>query len=84
MEVVYTKRANEDREYWIKNNPKILTRITQLIAAIKVTPFTGIGKSEPLRFEKTGYWSRRMDQEHRLVYKIAENTLYIAQCRYHY
>ena len=84
MEIIYAKRALEDREYWVKNNPKLLARIDQLIASILKTPFSGIGKPEPLRFEKTGYWSRRINQEHRLVYKIAKNKLYIAQCRYHY
>jgi toxin YoeB len=84
VEVIYTKQATEDRDYWIKNNPKMLARLDHLITAIQIAPFRGIGKPEPLRFEKVGYWSRRLDQEHRLVYKIANNKLYVAQCRYHY
>jgi toxin YoeB len=84
VEVIYTSRASEDLQYWTKNNPKLLTKINQLIAAIQTDPLTGIGKPEALRFEKTGYWSRRINQEHRLVYKVVKNKLYIAQCRYHY
>jgi len=84
MEVVYTTRAKEDRTHWEKQDEKILKRIDQLINGIKRDPYAGIGKPEPLKFEKTGYWSRRITQEHRLVYKIANNILYIAQCRYHY
>jgi toxin YoeB len=85
MEMVYSTRAKEDKAYWVsQNNTKILKRIEKLIEAIQRHPYAGIGKPEPLRFEKSGYWSRRIDQEHRLVYKIANKTLYIAQCRYHY
>lgn len=84
MDIIYTQKAKEDRAYWEKYNPKILERIDQLIKAIQENPFSGIGKPEPLKFEKSGYWSRRIDQEHRLVYKVAQDKLYIAQCRYHY
>jgi len=84
MKVIYASRAQEDKEYWEKINPKMSKRIDNLIDDIQLNPFGGIGKPEPLRFEKTGYWSRRIDQNHRLVYKIANNTLYIAQCRHHY
>lgn len=84
MNIVYASQAQEDIEFWEKNNPKLLKRITQLLKDIKAHPFSGIGKPEPLRFKNTGYWSRRIDQEHRLVYKVVENTVYVAQCRYHY
>lgn len=84
MDLIYAKRAQADREYGQKYHPKIIERIEKLIIAIKENPFCGLGKPEPLKFEKSGYWSRRIDQEHRLVYKIANNKLYIAQCRYHY
>lgn len=84
MEVIYATRAKEDKEYWQKNDVKILKRIDKLIADIQSHPFTGIGKPELLRFEKTGYWSRRINQEHRLVYKVANKKIYVAQCRYHY
>lgn len=70
--------------YWQAYNPKIAARIDALIANIKATPFTGIGKPEPLKHELAGWWSRRITGEHRLVYRIQGDTLQIAQCRQHY
>jgi len=84
MEIIYTSKAEEDRTYWEKHNPKILEKIDKLIADISIHPFTGIGKPEPLKFQYNGYWSRRITLEHRLVYKVAGKQVYIAQCRYHY
>lgn len=84
MEVIYARLAKEDKDYWEKNNIKIFKRIDKLVNAIKQNPFSGIGKPEPLKFKKSGYWSRRITQEHRLVYKVVNNKIYIAQCRYHY
>lgn len=84
MEVIYTVEAKEDREFWGKTNPKILRRIDALIDNIQINPFIGIGKPEALRFDKSGYWSRRINQEHRLVYKVYNNQIYVLQCRYHY
>ena len=84
MDVMYATNAQDDKDYWKKNNPKINKRIDNLISDIKLHPFTGIGKPEPLKFEKSEYWSRRINHEHRLVYKIFEKTIFIAQCRYHY
>jgi toxin YoeB len=84
MEVIYSSVAEEDRAYWKKNHPKIFQRIEDLIANIRATPFTGLGKPERLKFKKSGYWSRRINQEHRLVYKVVDKRIYIAQCRYHY
>lgn len=84
MKVVYAGNAKEDRHYWEQNSPKILEKIDALIADIKRHPFTGIGKPEPLKFQYSGYWSRRINQEHRLVYKVHEGVIYIVQCRLHY
>lgn len=84
MNIVYTHLAKEDLSFWKKHNPKFVDRINQLINDIIKHPFTGLGKPEPLRFEKKGYWSRRIDREHRLVYKVFDGQLYIVQCRYHY
>jgi toxin YoeB len=84
MEVVYSLNASEDKEYWEQNNPQIIKRINKLIQDIKLHHFSGIGKPEPLKFEKSGYWSRRINHEHRLIYKIANEKIYIVQCRYHY
>ena len=83
-EVIYALRAKEDREYWENNNTKIIERIDKLINDIKQNLFSGVGKPEPLKFKQSDYWSRRVTQEHRLVYKIANGKIYIAQCRYHY
>jgi len=84
MILSWAEIAWEDYLYWQKIDKKILQRINQLIKAIKRQPFEGIGDPEPLKHNWTGYWSRRINKEHRLVYKVADNTLYIAQCRYHY
>ena len=84
MEVFYTARAKEDLAYWQKNNTKKIARIEALLKDIQAHAFTGLGKPECLRFQHTGYWSRRIDQEHRLVYKVYDSCIYVAQCRYHY
>lgn len=84
MQLIDSTRAKEDKLYWAQHNKKMLQRIEKLIEEIKLHPYSGIGKPEPLRFAKSGYWSRRINHEHRLVYKIADNTIYVAQYRYHY
>ena len=84
MKVLFAENAWEDYLYWQQTNKKILKRINLLILDIKRQPFKGIGKPEPLKFNWSGYWFRRINEEHRLVYKIEDNTISIAQCRYHY
>ena len=84
MKILFAENAWEDYLYWQKTDKKILKRINQLIRDIQREPFKGIGNPEPLKFNWTGYWSRRIDLEHRLVYKVQGDTLSIAQCRYHY
>ncbi|MFV1922856.1 MAG: Txe/YoeB family addiction module toxin [Methylotenera sp.] len=76
--------AWDDYLYWQQNDSKKLKRINLLIKDIKRTPLEGLGDPEPLKHNWSGYWSRRIDKEHRLVYKVADNNLFIAQCRYHY
>ncbi len=76
--------AWEDYLYWQKIDKKILNKINELIHAVDREPFSGIGKPEPLKHVLQGYWSRRIDQEHRLVYFIQDKTLIIVSCRYHY
>jgi toxin YoeB len=71
-------------EYWKTHDVRLLQKIETLIADICNHPFTGIGKPEPLKFQFSGYWSRRINKTHRLVYKVHEDTVYIVQCRYHY
>ena len=70
--------------HWQQHDRKILQRINRLINEIRRDPFAGIGKPEPLRHALTGYWSRRIDAEHRIVYSINAGDLLIAQLRYHY
>ena len=69
---------------WQKTDPKLLERINALIKDIARTPFAGIGKPEPLKHALAGYWSRRINDEHRIVYRIADGSMLIAQLRYHY
>jgi len=84
MKLIWTESAWEDYLYWQANNKKVLQRINTLIKTIMREPFTGIGKPEPLKFELTGKWSRRINDEHRLVYQINQHELILFQCRYHY
>ena len=73
-----------DYLYWQKTDKKLLERINTLVKDISRSPFAGIGKPEPLKNALSGYWSRRINDEHRIVYKIADGSMQIAQLRYHY
>ncbi len=84
MKLIFAEKAWEDYLYWLKTDKKMFSRINKLIKDIKREPFEGIGKPEPLKFNWAGYWSRRINSEHRLVYKVHDKTVSIAQCRYHY
>ena len=84
MKIIFSDNAWEDYVYWQQKDKKTLKRINSLIKDIRRTPFEGIGKPEPLRFEFQGFWSRRIDSEHRLVYKVTDKELQIVACRYHY
>lgn len=84
MKLVFADRGWEDFCFWIDHDRKIAKRLIRLIDECGRTPFEGIGKPEPLRDNLSGYWSRRITDEHRLVYKIAGDELWIAQARYHY
>ena len=74
----------EDYLYWQAENKKLLRKINQLIKEIKKSPHEGIGKPEPLKFDLSGFWSRRIDHEHRIVYRVFEGSLHILSCRHHY
>ena len=76
--------AWQDYLYWQKADRKIQRRINQLIKDTQRTPFKGIGKPEPLKFDLAGLWSRRINQEHRLIYQVKDEYIIIVQCRYHY
>ncbi|GAB1454358.1 type II toxin-antitoxin system mRNA interferase toxin YoeB [Draconibacterium sp.] len=84
MKKVWEDSAWEDYLNWQKMDKKMLNKVNELIKSCERTPFSGIGKPEPLKDNLKGFWSRRIDNEHRLVYKIEEETLIIAQCRFHY
>ncbi len=84
MILCWAEQGWEDYLYWQQNDKKRLKRINGLIKDIKRHPFEGIGDPEPLKHNWTGYWSRRIDREHRLVYRADEKRITIAQCRYHY
>lgn len=84
MKLVFAEHAWDDYLYWQKTDKKLLDRINALIKNVSRSPFAGIGKPEPLKGALSGYWSRRINDEHRLVYKIADGAVYIAQLRYHY
>ncbi len=84
MKLSWSTVAWEDYLYWQEHDKKVLKRINKLIRDIKRNPFEGLGEPEPLRHNWSGYWSRRIDREHRLVYKVENDAISIAQCRYHY
>lgn len=84
MVLIFTENAWEDYLYWQKVDKRMIKKINNLIKNIKRTTFSGIGKPEPLKYDLSGYWSRRIDQEHRLVYQVADDELLIYACRYHY
>jgi len=84
MRLIFSNKAWDDYLYWQNNDKQILKKINQLIEGIKRDPFDGIGKPEPLKHELSGFWSRRITGEHRLVYLVDESGLSIASCRYHY
>ncbi len=84
MRLIFSDKGWDDYLYWQKNDKQILKKINQLIKDIKREPFEGIGKPEPLKHELSGFWSRRITDEHRLVYQFDVSGLSIASCRYHY
>ena len=84
MKIVFSKNSWEDYISWQKEDKKILKKINELIKDIQKTPYEGIGKHEPLKYDLTGLWSRRIDREHRLVYQIRGEELLIYSCRFHY
>ena len=84
MNIVFTTRAWEDYLYWQVNDRQILKKLHALIKECQRTPFEGTGNPEPLKHEFAGWWSRRIDKEHRLVYRVKDDNLEIVQCRYHY
>ena len=84
MVVTFTENAWQDYLYWQKTDKRILKKINKLVKDNQRDPFEGKGKPEPLKYDLSGYWSRRIDLEHRLVYQVIDNELLIYACRFHY
>ena len=89
MNIEFTKHGWEDFEYWVEIDPELSKKIIELVKSIGQNPFKGVGKPEPLKFGMQGFWSRRINQEHKLVYKVQgkrgiDQKCYILQCRFHY
>jgi toxin YoeB len=84
VKLVFSEHAWDDYLFWQKTDRKMVARINKLIREIERTPFEGTGKPEPLKHALSGYWSRRIDDEHRLVYKVEGDSILTAQARFHY
>jgi len=84
MRLEFKSQAFEDLQYWVQQNPKMARRLLRLIEETRRDPFGGTGRPEPLRGELSGWWSKRIDQEHRLIYRMENDRLIIAQARGHY
>ncbi len=84
MKFVFTDESWEDYIFWQQNDNKKLKRINELLKDISRNPYQGIGKPEPLKHKYSGFWSRRIDSEHRLIYRILDDEIQIAKCRFHY
>lgn len=84
MKFVFTDLSCEDYLYWQKNDKQKIKRINELLRDIARNPYEGIGKPEPLKFNYAGFWSRRIDEEHRIIYRVVNDEVQIVKCRYHY
>lgn len=84
MNIIFTPQSWEDYQFWIQTDKKVLKRIHELIKDAMRSPQEGIGKPEPLRHGLAGYWSRRITEEHRMVYRPVETGILLIQLRYHY
>lgn len=84
MKLCFVDESWEDYLYWQKTDKKMLARINSLIKDISRSPYDGIGKPEPLKHKYRGYWSRRIDGEHRIIYRVVEDEIWIVKCRFHY
>ncbi len=84
MKIVWAPGAWQDYLYWVRSDIRLRDKINSLIDDIQRHPFSGLGKPEPLKRNLQGYWSRRINREHRLVYRVEAGVLQIAQCRFHY
>ncbi|WP_379966618.1 Txe/YoeB family addiction module toxin [Epilithonimonas sp. UC225_85] len=85
MEIEFTKQAEKDLEFWKKSGNKLIQKkISEILESIQENPFKGIGKPEPLKYSLTGSWSRRINLEHRIVYEVIDDIIYIESLKGHY
>ena len=89
MTIEFTVHGWEEFSYWTENDPAMVEKINEIIGSVMKTPFSGIGKPEPLKYDLKGFWSRRISGEHRLIYKISgtkgtDQKCFIIQCSFHY
>lgn len=84
MKYIFVDESWEDYLYWQATDKKKVKKINELLKDISRTPFSGLGKPEPLKHKYSGLWSRRIDSEHRLIYQYREDEIYILKCRFHY
>ena len=84
MKFIFNELSWEDYLFWQKNDKQKLKRINELLKDISRKPYEVIGKPEPLKFNYAGFWSRRIDEEHRLIYRVIDDEIQIAKCRFHY
>jgi toxin YoeB len=84
MKIIFSKNSWEDYVSWQSEDKKMLRKINELIKDIQRTPFDGKGKPEPLKYDLAGFWSRRIDREHRLVYQVNKKEILIYSCKFHY
>ena len=84
MKIHWSRRAVIERDYWKENSPKVYDKLYQLLGAIKESPYQGLGKPEALKFDLSGYWSRRLTRQDRLVYRVTDQVIEVLSCKYHY
>ena len=84
MKYIFVDESWEDYLYWQENDPQMVAKINELLKGIARKPFTGIVKPEPLKFKNKGFWSRRINNEHRLIYRCKDDEMHIVKCRFHY
>lgn len=84
MRLAFTERGWDEYQFWQSSDPRVVRKINSLLTECRRTPFAGTGKPEALRDDLSGWWSRRITEEHRLIYRVEGDVLVVAQCRYHY
>lgn len=84
MRLAFTERGWDEYQFWQSSDPRVVRKINNLLTECRRTPFAGTGKPEALRDDLSGWWSRRITEEHRLIYRVEGDVLVVAQCRYHY